>query len=159
MVVAFLGDGAYMFANPTACHWMADEQKLPVLTIVYNNALYNAVRRATLDMYPHSVAAGEDGRRLAELATAPPSSRWSRRMAAMASASSIPRNCPPRCNAPPPRCAADARRWSTRSARFELRCPPRRLQPRRLGTIDVRPGAVAEIEGAGLGLRLVLELG
>ena len=71
MVVAFLGDGAYMFANPTACHWMADEQKLPVLTIVYNNALYNAVRRATLDMYPHSVAAGEDGRRLAVLSHGP----------------------------------------------------------------------------------------
>ncbi len=71
MVVAFLGDGAYMFANPTACHWMADEQKLPVLTIVYNNAPYNAVRGATLDMYPHSVAAGEDGRRLAVLSHGP----------------------------------------------------------------------------------------
>src|SRR5215469_3812329 len=71
MVIAFLGDGAYMLANPTACHWMAEEQKLPVLTIVYNNALYNAVRRTTLDMYPASVAAGEDGRRLAELSHGP----------------------------------------------------------------------------------------
>ena len=39
MVVAFLGDGAYMFANPTACHWVAEERNLPVLTIVYNNTL------------------------------------------------------------------------------------------------------------------------
>ena len=67
MVAAFLGDGAYVFANPTACHWMAQEQDLPVLTVIYNNALYNAVRRATLDMYPRGVAAAEDGRRLAEL--------------------------------------------------------------------------------------------
>jgi acetolactate synthase-1/2/3 large subunit len=71
MVAAFLGDGAYMFANPTACHWMAQEQNLPVLTVIYNNALYNAVRRATLDMYPKSTAAGEDGRRLAELSHGP----------------------------------------------------------------------------------------
>jgi acetolactate synthase I/II/III large subunit len=47
MVAAFLGDGAYVFANPTACHWMAQEQDLPVLTVIYNNALYNAVRRAS----------------------------------------------------------------------------------------------------------------
>ena len=71
MVAAFLGDGAYVFANPTACHWMAQEQDLPVLAVIYNNALYNAVRRATLDMYPRGVAAGEDGRRLAELSHGP----------------------------------------------------------------------------------------
>jgi acetolactate synthase-1/2/3 large subunit len=71
MVVAFLGDGAYMFANPTACHWVAEERNLPVLTIVYNNTLYGAVRRATLDMYPDSTAAGEDGRRLADLGRGP----------------------------------------------------------------------------------------
>ena len=71
MVVAFLGDGAYMFANPTACHWVAEERGLPVLTIVYNNALYGAVRRATLDMYPNSTAATEDGRRLADLGRGP----------------------------------------------------------------------------------------
>jgi acetolactate synthase-1/2/3 large subunit len=50
---------------------MAQEQDLPVLTVIYNNALYNAVRRATLDMYPRGVAAAEDGRRLAELNQGP----------------------------------------------------------------------------------------
>ena len=50
-VLSVLGDGAYMFANPTACHYMAQMQNLPVLTVIYNNALYGAVRRATLDMY------------------------------------------------------------------------------------------------------------
>src|SRR3984957_4187677 len=67
LVVSLLGDGAYMFANPTACHYTAQVRKLPVLTIIYNNALYGAVRRATLDMYGHGAAAETDGRLLAEL--------------------------------------------------------------------------------------------
>jgi acetolactate synthase-1/2/3 large subunit len=67
MVVAVLGDGAYMFANPTACHYVAQMQKLPVLTIIYNNALYGAVRRATLEMYGSGVASEDDGRLLADL--------------------------------------------------------------------------------------------
>jgi len=66
-VVSLLGDGAYMFANPVACHYMAQMQRLPVLTVVFNNGLYNAVRRATLDMYANGVAADGDGRLLADL--------------------------------------------------------------------------------------------
>ena len=42
-------------------------QKLPVLTVIYNNALYGAVRRATLDMFGNGVAAQGDGRLLADL--------------------------------------------------------------------------------------------
>jgi len=67
LVLSVLGDGAYMFANPTACHYVAQMQNLPVLTIVYNNALYGAVRRATLDMYGNGTAAETDGRFLADL--------------------------------------------------------------------------------------------
>jgi len=70
-VVALLGDGAYMFANPTACHFIAQSQNLPLLTVIYNNALYGAVRRATLDMYATGVAAEADGRLLAELPNPP----------------------------------------------------------------------------------------
>jgi acetolactate synthase-1/2/3 large subunit len=70
-VVALLGDGAYMFANPTACHFIAESQNLPLLTVIYNNALYGAVRRATLDMYAAGVAAEADGRLLAELPNPP----------------------------------------------------------------------------------------
>ncbi len=66
-VVSVLGDGAYMFANPTACHYVAQMQKLPVLTVIYNNALYGAVRRATLGMYGDGVASENDGRLLADL--------------------------------------------------------------------------------------------
>ena len=67
LVISVLGDGAYMFANPIACHYIAQFQDLPVLTIIYNNALYGAVRRATLDMYGKGVAAEADGRLLADL--------------------------------------------------------------------------------------------
>jgi acetolactate synthase I/II/III large subunit len=67
LVLSVLGDGAYMFANPTACHYIAQMQKLPVLTVIYNNALYGAVRRATLDMYGRGVASEADGRLLADL--------------------------------------------------------------------------------------------
>jgi acetolactate synthase-1/2/3 large subunit len=70
LVLSVLGDGAYMFANPTACHYTAQMQKLPVLTIIYNNALYGAVRRATLDMYSNGVAGEADGRFLADLPAA-----------------------------------------------------------------------------------------
>jgi acetolactate synthase I/II/III large subunit len=66
-VLSVLGDGAYMFANPTACHYVAQMQNLPVLTVIYNNALYGAVRRATLDMFSSGVAAQGDGRLLADL--------------------------------------------------------------------------------------------
>jgi acetolactate synthase-1/2/3 large subunit len=67
LVLSVLGDGAYMFANPTACHYTSQMQKLPVLTIIYNNSLYGAVRRATLDMYSDSAAGEADGRFLADL--------------------------------------------------------------------------------------------
>jgi len=67
LVVSVLGNGAYMFANPTACHFTAQMRNLPVLTVIYNNALYGAVRHATLDMYGQGVAAGTDGRLLADL--------------------------------------------------------------------------------------------
>jgi acetolactate synthase-1/2/3 large subunit len=67
LVVSVLGDGAYMFANPTACHYTSQMQNLPVMTVIYNNALYGAVRRATLDMYGHGVAAEADGRLMAAL--------------------------------------------------------------------------------------------
>ncbi len=71
-VVATLGDGAYMFANPTVGHWVSAKHALPILTIVFNNSRYGAVRRATLSMFKEGVAAETDGRALADLDPAPP---------------------------------------------------------------------------------------
>jgi acetolactate synthase-1/2/3 large subunit len=70
-VIAVLGDGAYMFANPSACHFVGQAHSLPVLVVIYNNTLYGAVRRATLDMFPHHVAAANDGMLLAGLGPSP----------------------------------------------------------------------------------------
>jgi acetolactate synthase-1/2/3 large subunit len=71
-VVATLGDGAYMFANPTVGHWVSGVHQLPILTIVFNNSRYGAVRRATLSMFKDGVAGENDGRMLADLDPAPP---------------------------------------------------------------------------------------
>jgi acetolactate synthase-1/2/3 large subunit len=71
-VVATLGDGAYMFANPMAGHWVAGKHDLPILTIVFNNSRYGAVRRSTLAMFKDGAAGENDGRFLADLDPAPP---------------------------------------------------------------------------------------
>jgi acetolactate synthase-1/2/3 large subunit len=57
LALAAVGDGSYIFANPVACHQIAEAHGLPVLTIVMNNGIWNAVRRATLAMYPDGAAA------------------------------------------------------------------------------------------------------
>ncbi|MGW4533696.1 thiamine pyrophosphate-requiring protein [Nocardia sp. NPDC004340] len=61
-VIATLGDGAYMFANPAACHHAAAKHDLPLLTIVANNSNWTAVDMATYLVYPDGTAAttGED---------------------------------------------------------------------------------------------------
>lgn len=56
-VITVLGDGSYIFANPVAVHHAAAMHRLPVLTVVVNNAMWGAVQRATLGMYPDGEAA------------------------------------------------------------------------------------------------------
>jgi acetolactate synthase-1/2/3 large subunit len=72
LVVATLGDGAYMFSNPTVGHWVSAAHKLPILTIIFNNSRYGAVRNATLSMFKDGAAGEADGRELADLDPAPP---------------------------------------------------------------------------------------
>ena len=57
LTVATVGDGSYMFANPVACHQIAEALELPLLTIVFNNGIWNAVKRSTLDVFPDGFAA------------------------------------------------------------------------------------------------------
>jgi acetolactate synthase I/II/III large subunit len=70
-VVATLGDGAYMFSNPMVAHWVSDVHKLPILTIVFNNSLYGAVRGATMSMFKDGVAGEDGGRFMADLSPSP----------------------------------------------------------------------------------------
>jgi acetolactate synthase-1/2/3 large subunit len=61
LVIACVGDGSYIFANPVACHQTAAALRLPVLTVVFNNEVWNAVRKSTRAVYPtgHATAANE----------------------------------------------------------------------------------------------------
>jgi acetolactate synthase-1/2/3 large subunit len=56
-VITAVGDGSYMFGNPLAAHYVAKAEKWPTLTVVYNNEMWNAVRRNTRDVYPDGYAA------------------------------------------------------------------------------------------------------
>ncbi len=71
LVVATLGDGAYLFDNPSACHWVSAAQKLPILVLVFNNQMYAAVRNSTAAMYGAGVSAASHCGLLADLSPAP----------------------------------------------------------------------------------------
>ena len=58
-VICAVGDGAYMFGNPTAVHYVSEAMRLPVLFVIANNARWAAVHRSTLATYPKGHAAGE----------------------------------------------------------------------------------------------------
>ena len=71
LVVAALGDGSYVFANPVACHQVAAAEALPVLTVLFDNGGYGAVQRATRAMYPQGAAAASGRIPLSEFSPAP----------------------------------------------------------------------------------------
>ena len=56
LTIAAMGDGSYIFANPVACHQIAEALSLPVLIIIKNNAMWNAVRRSVALAYPDGAA-------------------------------------------------------------------------------------------------------
>ena len=56
-VIATLGDGSYMFGNPTPFHFVARAADLPVLTIICNNRRWHAVDASTRIVYPDGSAA------------------------------------------------------------------------------------------------------
>ena len=56
-VIATVGDGAYIFGAPTAAHLASQMHKLPFLTVIFNNAAWEAVERATRSVHPDGWAA------------------------------------------------------------------------------------------------------
>lgn len=70
-VIATVGDGSYMFANPVACHQAGEALGLPVLTIVFNNGVWNAVQRTTRMVYPDGHAVRANAMPLVSLEPAP----------------------------------------------------------------------------------------
>lgn len=59
-VIVCVGDGTYMFGNPTPTHFVSRAMDLPTVTVVFNNARWAAVHRATLSMYPDGAAARDN---------------------------------------------------------------------------------------------------
>lgn len=57
LVLATMGDGTYMFANPVACHQIAEALNLPILILVLNNNEWGAVRQSVVGLYPDGYAA------------------------------------------------------------------------------------------------------
>jgi len=87
LVIATVGDGSYMFANPVACHQVAEALNLPILTVVFNNGIWNAVRSSTLGIFSSGYAARANTVPLTSLEPAPDyckvaeaSRAWTRRV-------------------------------------------------------------------------------
>ena len=50
-VVQFIGDGGFYFNNPSSTYAVARQYGLPILTVVFDNGGWSAVKEATLRMY------------------------------------------------------------------------------------------------------------
>ena len=70
-MVATLGDGAYIFSVPTACHLAARMHGIPVLAVVFNNGSWDAVKGATLGLHPDGWAAATGAIPLSDLQPPP----------------------------------------------------------------------------------------
>ncbi|WP_425101918.1 thiamine pyrophosphate-requiring protein [Tropicibacter sp. S64] len=70
-VVATMGDGSYMFANPVACHQIAEALGLSMVVLVLNNTEWGAVRQSVLDVYPEGHASRANTVPLTDLSPSP----------------------------------------------------------------------------------------
>lgn len=87
LIVATMGDGSYMFANPVACHQIAEALELPILVMIVNNAEWGAVRQSVLGIYPDGYASRSNAMPLTQLSPVPDftkvaeaSRAWARRV-------------------------------------------------------------------------------
>jgi acetolactate synthase-1/2/3 large subunit len=87
LIVPTMGDGSYIFANPVACHQIAEALSLPVLIIILNNREWGAVRQSVLGIYPEGYAARGNAVPLTSLSPTPDfvqvakaSRAWARRV-------------------------------------------------------------------------------
>jgi acetolactate synthase-1/2/3 large subunit len=55
-VIATVGDGAYFFGQPLSCLFVQRAHQLPVLTVIFNNQQWEAVKSGTLSVHPDGVA-------------------------------------------------------------------------------------------------------
>jgi acetolactate synthase-1/2/3 large subunit len=70
-VIATVGDGAYFFSQPASCHFVARAQGLPILTVIYNNRRWDAVKGAAAGLHPDGWAKATATFPLSELTPSP----------------------------------------------------------------------------------------
>jgi len=70
-VIATVGDGAYIFSIPTAAHMVSATCALPILTVIFNNGCWGAVRKTTAALFPKGWAARTGQYPLSDLSPAP----------------------------------------------------------------------------------------
>jgi len=70
-VIAALGDGAYLFNEPAACHLASRQQGLPILSVIFNNQQWEAVKQSTLAVHPNGWAKATGRFPLTDLGPAP----------------------------------------------------------------------------------------
>ena len=70
-VIAATGDGSHMFANPVACHQIAEALGISILVVILNNSEWGAVRKGVLGLYPDGHAAKANTVPLTSLSPSP----------------------------------------------------------------------------------------
>jgi acetolactate synthase-1/2/3 large subunit len=56
LLVAFVGDGTWLFGVPSCAYWMAHKYDTPYLTIVWNNSGWASPKNACLRLHPEKAA-------------------------------------------------------------------------------------------------------
>jgi acetolactate synthase I/II/III large subunit len=70
-VIATVGDGACFFGEPLSCLFVQRAHRLPVLTVIFNNQQWEAVKSGTLAVHPAGVAKARGRFPLSELTPSP----------------------------------------------------------------------------------------
>src|SRR6266850_460648 len=70
-VVATVGDGAYFFGEPLSCLFVQRAHAVPILTVIYNNQQWEAVKSGTLAVHPTGTAKTRGRFPLSELTPSP----------------------------------------------------------------------------------------
>jgi acetolactate synthase-1/2/3 large subunit len=70
-VIATVGDGAYFFGEPLSCLFAQRAHALPVLTVIFNNQQWEAVKFGALGVHPDGVARARGRFPLSELQPSP----------------------------------------------------------------------------------------
>ena len=70
-VIATVGDGAYFFGEPLSCLFVQRAHRVPILTVIFNNQQWEAVKSGTLAVHPAGAARTRGRFPLSELTPSP----------------------------------------------------------------------------------------